>query len=105
MATIEVINILKKYVALLNSEGISVHRAYLYGSYSTNSASDSSDIDVLIVSANPEDPDDRITGKAWKLTRNINSRIEPLIIGQNKFDNDTNSPLLSLIKSKGISII
>jgi predicted nucleotidyltransferase len=104
MATNEVIELLRKYVALLNTEGISVYKAYLFGSYSTNTATELSDIDVMIVSNNLEEPDDRVAGKAWKLTRKIDSKIEPFLIGLNKFNDDNSSPLLSLIKTKGILI-
>jgi len=104
MATNEVIELLRKYVALLNTEGISVYKAYLFGSYSTNTATEFSDIDVMIVSNSLEEPDDNVTGKAWKLTRKINSKIEPFLIGLNKFNDDSSSPLLSIIKTKGIVI-
>jgi predicted nucleotidyltransferase len=104
MATNEVLELLRKYVALLNTEGISVYKAYLFGSYSTNTATEFSDIDVMIVSNSLEEPDDKVTGKAWKLTRKIDSKIEPFLIGLNKFNDDNSSPILSMIKSKGILI-
>jgi len=104
MATNEVLELLRKYVALLNTEGISVYKAYLFGSYSTNTATEFSDIDVMIVSSSLEEPDDKVTGKAWKLTRKIDSKIEPFLIGLNKFNDDNSSPILSMIKSKGILI-
>ena len=104
MATNEVIELLRKYVALLNTEGISVYKAYLFGSYSTDTATEFSDIDVMIVSNSFEEPDDKVTGKAWKLTRKIDSKIEPFLIGLNKFNDDNSSPLLSSIKTKGIVI-
>ncbi len=52
MAKGEVIELLKKYVILLNSEGISVNRAFLFGSYSNDTASFSSDIDEMIYLTN-----------------------------------------------------
>lgn len=105
MAKGEVIELLKKYIILLNAEGISVNRAFLFGSYSNDSASDSSDIDIMIVSDKYDETDDIIVGKIWKLTRKINTKIEPFLIGLNKFKNDNSSPLVSMIKTKGIEII
>lgn len=104
MATNEVIELLKKYVALLNIEGISVYKAYLYGSYSTNKASDESDIDVMIVSDNFDETDDIAAGKAWMITRKINTKIEPILIGINKFNDVNSSPLIKMIKEKGIEV-
>jgi len=104
MATSEVIELLKKYILLLNTEGISVYKAYLFGSYSTNTASELSDIDVMIVSDKYDETDDEAAGRMWRLTRNINTKIEPLLIGMNKFNNDSSSPLVNMIKSSGIEI-
>jgi predicted nucleotidyltransferase len=105
MAKKEVIELLKKYILLLNAEGISVSKAFLFGSYSNDSASDSSDIDVMIVSDKYDETNDLIAGKIWKLTRKINTKIEPFLIGLNKFKNDDTSPLISMIKDKGIEIV
>ncbi len=104
MATTEVIELLKKYVLLLNTEGISVYKAYLFGSYSTNTASNTSDIDVMIVSDNYDENDDEASGKIWKLTRKVNTKIEPFLIGKKKFNDDNSSPLISMIKTHGIEI-
>lgn len=105
MAQGEIIELLKNYIILLNSEGISVNKAFLFGSYSNNTATESSDIDVMIVSDKYDDSDDIAIGKVWKLTRKINSKIEPYLIGINRFRNDNSSPLLSMIKTNGIEII
>lgn len=104
MATREVIELLKKYVILLNAEGISVNRAFLFGSYSTDNSSESSDIDVMIVSDKYDETDDVAVGKIWKLTRKINTKIEPFLIGLKKFREDNSSPLVSMIKTSGIEI-
>ena len=105
MAKREVIELLKRYIILLNAEGISVNRAFLFGSYSNNTASDTSDIDIMIVSDKYDETDDIVVGKIWKLTRKINTRIEPFLIGLKKFTDDDSSPLVSLIKTKGIEIV
>jgi predicted nucleotidyltransferase len=105
MAQGEIIELLKRYIVLLNIEGISVNKAYLFGSYSNNTATELSDIDIMIVSDKYDDSDDIAIGKIWKLTRKINSKIEPYLIGINKFRNDDSSPLINIVKTKGIEII
>jgi len=105
MARSEIIELLKKYVLLLNSEGVSVNKAFLFGSYSTDTATESSDIDVMIVSNKFDENDDLIIGKIWKLTKKINTKIEPFLIGNKKFNEDNSSPLISMIKDKGIEIV
>jgi predicted nucleotidyltransferase len=105
MARSEIIELLKKYVLLLNSEGVSVNKAFLFGSYSTDTATESSDIDVMIVSNKFDENDDLIIGKIWKLTRKINTKIEPFLVGNKKFNEDNSSPLINMIKDKGIEIV
>jgi len=100
----KVIELLKKYILLLNSNGISVYKAFLFGSYSTNTATEASDIDVMIVSEKYDESDDEVVGKIWKLTRLVSTKIEPLLIGKNRYDSDDNSPLVEQIKTKGIEL-
>ena len=102
MVKSEVIEALKLYVNLLKSEGIFVDKAFLYGSYLTDSATSDSDIDLMIVTENEND--DYLAGKIWKLTRNINSKIEPFLVGKNRFYSNDNSPLVDLIKRTGLEI-
>jgi predicted nucleotidyltransferase len=104
MATTEVIELLRKYILLLNSNGISVYKAFLYGSYSTNTANDGSDIDVMIVSEKYDETDDEAVGKIWKLTRLVSTKIEPFLIGKNKYISDDISPLIEQIKRQGIEL-
>jgi len=104
MATTEVIELLRKYISLLNTNGISVYKAFLFGSYCSNTATDASDIDVMIVSDKYDETDDEAAGKIWRLTRLVSTKIEPFIIGKMKFSSDDVSPLIQQIKEKGIEI-
>ena len=102
MSQKEVIDILKRFVFLLRSEGIIVNKAFLYGSYLTNTATKDSDIDLLIVT--DTDNDDYMAGKIWSLTKRVNSKIEPYIIGATRFYKEDNSPLIELVKRTGLEI-
>jgi len=104
MAKREIVETLKTYINLLKTEGISVEKAFLYGSYSTNTATDNSDIDLMIVTNNVDAEDDFVIGKTWKLTRKINTRIEPFLVGIDRFNNNHYSPLIDLVKRSGIEI-
>jgi len=104
MARSEVIDLLKKYILILNSEGINVSKAFLFGSYSTDTANENSDIDVMIVSDNYDERDDIVIGKIWALTRRVSTKIEPFLIGNKKFSEDNSSPLINMVKEHGIKI-
>lgn len=97
----EIIEILKKYIFVLRSEGITIDKAYLYGSYLSNTATDESDIDIMIVT---ENEDDYLTGKIWSLTKKVNSKIEPYLVGKSRFINNEDSPLIDLVKKTGLEI-
>ncbi len=101
MAKNEVIEILINFISLLREEGIAVKKAFLYGSYSTNTAKKDSDIDVMIVT---DTEDDYLIGNIWKLTKRINSKIEPYIVSNNRFNQSNNSPLIEFVKEYGIEI-
>jgi predicted nucleotidyltransferase len=102
MAKNEVIEILKSYIYLLRAEGISIDKAYLYGSYLSNTATEDSDIDLMIVTENGND--DYLAGKIWSLTRKINTKIEPYLVGTKHFYSNDNSPLVDLVKRTGLEI-
>ena len=102
MAKNEVIEILRKYIYLLRTEGIPVDRAFLYGSYLSDTATNDSDIDLMIVTENEND--DYLAGKIWSLTQKVNSKIEPFLVGTNRFNSNDSSPLIELVKRTGLEI-
>ena len=87
---VEIIETLKKLVNALEKNKISIYGAYLFGSYASDSHTNSSDIDVALVS-------DTFTGiryfdikKIGRIVRNIDYRIEvhpfsPRNLGQSMF--------------------
>jgi predicted nucleotidyltransferase len=83
----------------LRSEGIQIDKAFLYGSHLRNPATSESDIDLMIVTE--DENDDYLTGKIWKLTKKVNSKKEPFLIGSKRFYSSDNSPLVDLVKRTG----
>jgi predicted nucleotidyltransferase len=105
MAQIEIIDLVRKYILLLNAAGIPVVKAFLYGSYARNEAHPDSDIDVMVISPAFDTHDDKIKAKAWLLTEKVDLRIEPYTIGVNKYLSDDISPLLQIVKKEGLEIL
>ena len=102
MAKAEVIELLKSFISILRAEGIVIDRAYLYGSYQSGTATNDSDIDILVVTEN--ESDDNLAGKIWRLTKEVDTKIEPFIVGKDRFESDDNSPLIEGIKRTGLKI-
>ncbi len=87
---------------MLKSEGFEVNKAFLYGSYLSNTAKKDSDIDLMIVT--DKEYDDYLIGKIWSLTKKVNSKIEPFVVAANRFNSNDDSPLIELVKRTGIEI-
>ena len=104
MSKKETIVLLKRYLVLLKNSGIPIHKAFLYGSYANDHATEESDIDVMIISPLFDNEDIESKAKAWSLTRQIDTRIEPYTVGLNKFLVDDISPLIQIIKKEGIEL-
>jgi len=99
MDNTEVIVMLKKYKKLL-AQHMAFEKLILYGSYAKGTAHKDSDVDVAVVV-------DAISGDyfstrplLWKIRREIDDRIEPVLIEK---DHDESGFLSEIIKN-GITI-
>ena len=95
----EAINKVKAYRHLLK-DYFHFENIYLFGSYAKNTNREDSDIDVAIVVSNIEGDYFSIHPLLWKLRRQIDDRIEPILIER---DNDKGD-FLSEIQRYGIEI-
>jgi len=93
-----------RFVDVLNSKGIRVEKAVLYGSYASGNVHTGSDLDLAIIS--PDFGKNRFEeGKmllqiAWR----IDPRLEPIPISSESYEKDTWVPLIYEIKEKGIEL-
>lgn len=104
MAQREIIKKIQTYIDMLSGEGIEINKAFLFGSWARDDQTKESDIDIMLVSKRFDQPDDQLIGLVWRLTRKVDSRIEPYTVGLNQFNTDTISPLLQIVKKEGIEI-
>ena len=95
----EVINKIRQYRFLLK-EYFDVDKVYLFGSYAKDTNRVDSDIDVAIVVNSIKGDYFSTTPLIWKLRRQIDDRIEPILIEK---DNDA-SGFLEEIQNSGIEI-
>ncbi len=86
----------------LRNKGISVSKAYLFGSYARGRADKWSDIDIAIVS--PQIGDDRFEERVrlTELAMSVDDRIEPLPFNQGTFSE--NDPLVRKIVDEGLVV-
>jgi predicted nucleotidyltransferase len=95
----EAINKVRAYKLLLN-DYFQLENVYLFGSYAKNTNREDSDIDVAIVVNHIEGDYFSVNPLLWKLRRQIDDRIEPILI-EKDFD-DAN--FLADIQKFGIEI-
>jgi predicted nucleotidyltransferase len=95
----EAIDKVKEYRLLLKNY-FPLEKVYLFGSYAKDTNRADSDIDVAIVVSHIDGDYFSIHPLLWKLRRQIDDRIEPILIER---DNDS-SDFLSEIQKYGIEI-
>ncbi len=96
----EIITKLKHYKKLL-SEHIDFEEMILFGSYARNTAGSASDMDVaIIVETLHHDDYFAIRPLLWKIRRQVDDRIEPVLLDKHHDE----SGFLSEIQNYGIQI-
>ena len=104
MVNPEITSIILRFVDVLNSKGIRVEKAVLYGSYASGNVHTGSDLDLAIIS--PDFGKNRFEeGKMLlQLACRIDPRLEPVPISSESYEKDTWVPLIYEIKEKGIEL-
>jgi len=85
---------------LLLGNHFDLESVYLFGSFANNTNREDSDIDVAVVVKNISGDYFAVNPLLWKLRRQIDDRIEPILIDKN---NDK-SGFLDEVKRNGIEI-
>lgn len=90
-----------KSYKLLLQDYFQLEKVYLFGSYAKNTNREDSDIDVAIVVNHIDGDYFSINPLLWKLRRQVDDRIEPILIEK---DNDK-ADFLGEIQRYGIEIV
>lgn len=105
MVDSSIIAIVRRYLDTVTRAGIPADKAVLYGSFARGEQRKDSDIDVLVLSP----LFDRVkASKAldllWRLTRQVDIRIEPVAVGVREFEEDDGSPLIGVARRDGFVV-
>ena len=104
MVNPEITSIILRFIDVLNSKGIRVEKAVLYGSYASGNVHTGSDLDLAIISPdfgkNRFEEGKMLLQLAWR----IDPRLEPVPISSDSYENDTWVPLIYEIKEKGVEV-
>ena len=105
MVKTEIESVVRKYLGVLKETGLNIEHAYLYGSCARGENSSTSDIDLMLVSDVFDTDDDSILSRPWIYTVKVDHRIEPVAVGTRRFNSNTGSPLIEIVKKEGVEIM
>ena len=104
MVNREIIEIVKGYLSELESKGVRITKAYLYGSQARGTATAESDIDLMLVSPIFDSEYEKYLPMIWFSDFRTDNHIEPFIIGEKRFLTDDMSPIIGIVRQEGIEI-
>ena len=99
MAENEVIEIAKRYADQVRKI-MKTKAIILYGSHAKGTATKDSDIDIAVIVDSIDVDYLAVVSKLWRLTRDINDEIEPVLM----IDGDDQSGFLHTVQSTGIAV-
>jgi len=97
-----VIAAVRKYLRFLQDQGLSVRFGVVFGSQAKGTATESSDIDLLVVS--PRFDRRRTwdeTCVLWHATAHTDCRIEPIPCGVKQWETDDSSAIIEIARREG----
>jgi uncharacterized protein len=94
--------IAKKYIIFLKSNKIDVQGAYVFGSFAKGNFNEDSDIDLAVIMKNLSNSYTKQV-ELMKLSRKIDTRIEPHPIDESDFNHS--NPFSNEILTKGIQVV
>jgi len=97
-----IVAVVKQYLSRVADAGVDVRFGVVYGSQATGRSDRWSDIDLLVVSPLYDGPytyED--TALLWRLSAEIDSRIEPIPCGEKRWVHDDGTPLVEIARQEG----
>jgi predicted nucleotidyltransferase len=102
MADESVTRVVKRYLQAVAEKGIPVRYGVLFGSHASGYPHAWSDIDLLVVSVRFDGARQREdVNLLWRIAARIDSRIEPIAVGQKQFEQDNSSPIIEIARREG----
>jgi predicted nucleotidyltransferase len=102
MAEEAIIKSVKNYLNYLKDNGFNVSFGVLYGSRATGTATEFSDIDLIVVSPDfDKNVKCRTIDKLWQLAGRTDYRIEPIPCGLERWEKDDYTPIIDIARNEG----
>lgn len=100
-----VIAAVQRYLAALPSVGIHATRAVLFGSFARGKAHEWSDIDLIVIAPEFDEPRTiEMVKRLWRATAFADDRIEPIPCGEREWETNGGRPILEIARQEGVVI-
>jgi len=97
-----IVKAIQGYVTAVRRSGVQVKQAILFGSHARGDAHVDSDIDLLVIAPEFDKSFDRAqVDLLWTLRAYTDSRIEPLAVGEEQWQDDTDSMMIEIARREG----
>jgi predicted nucleotidyltransferase len=97
-----VVKSVRRYLRALEEAGLSTSFGVVYGSQARGTADESSDIDLLVVSARFDEPFSHLlVSQLWRIAARVDSRIEPVPCGIRQWSEDDSRAIVEIARREG----
>jgi predicted nucleotidyltransferase len=100
-----VVEAVQHYLTAVRQAGLRARRAVLFGSHARGDAHRDSDIDILVIAPEFDQPyDPERVDLLWTLRASTDSRIEPMPVGERQWQEDNTSMIIEIARREGQDI-
>ena len=100
-----ILKVIQNYLDTVRHAGIYVSRAILFGSHARGEAHPDSDIDILVIAPEFDEPYNKdLVDLLWELRARSDSRIEPIPVGERQWQEDDASAVIEIARREGEEI-
>jgi len=105
MVNNEIVAVVRLYLATLPDYGIHAGKAILFGSYANGKSDEWSDIDLIVIAPEFDEPHGiALVKQLWRATVTDN-RIEPIPCGEHEWETDGGRPIIEIARREGVVIV
>jgi len=100
-----IVRVVQSYLTAVSARGLAVRQAILFGSHARGDAHPDSDVDILVIAPEFDEPYDKSrVDLLWELRAQTDSRIEPIAVGERQWREDDASALIETARREGQAI-
>ena len=100
-----IVSVVQGYLAAVSARGLAVRQAILFGSHARGDAHPDSDVDILVIAPEFDEPYDKSrVDLLWELRAQTDSRIEPIAVGERQWREDDAGVLIETARREGQAI-